>query len=111
MFFARGGIRECRNPMSNPRRPEKLASVLGDMLSRQGYLRACREAELVSHWHEYVGDKIASVTTCTESSDGVLYVKVHSAPWRQELSFLKQSILSALRKKSDCATIRDIVFY
>ncbi len=97
--------------MKKSRPPQKLGTILDNVLSQKGYLSACREAEVVHKWPQLVGDRIASVTSCTESTNGVLYVRVQSSPWRQELSFLKQRILAELKQKTKCASIRDIVFY
>ena len=91
--------------------PEKLESILGNVLSERGYLNICKEYEVVSRWKEIAGEKIAEVTECNRVEEGILYVRVSSAPWRQEIIYLKQQILIQIKNITGCDTIKDIVFF
>jgi predicted nucleic acid-binding Zn ribbon protein len=94
----------------NRRRPvEKVGDVLESLLSQKGLLSACREWDVVHKWPQFAGERIAAVTSATRCENGTLYVQVATAPWRQELTYVKQQLLSAIQVK--CATITDIVFY
>ena len=90
--------------------PEKLNSILNTFLSSKGYLSSCKELSVISHWKEIVGDSVAAVSYCKNVENGILYVKVSSSSWRQELSFLEKDILSKIGTSTDCHTITDIVF-
>jgi predicted nucleic acid-binding Zn ribbon protein len=90
--------------------PEKLNSILNYFLSARGYLSYCKENSVVDHWSEIVGESLSAVTRCENVEDGILYVKVQSAAWRQELSFLKKEILSRIPPITNCHSITDIVF-
>ena len=90
--------------------PEKLNSILNSFLSSKGYLSSCREFSVISRWKEIVGDSVASVSYCDNVENGILYVKVSSAAWRQELSFLKKNILLKISSSTECCSITDIVF-
>ncbi len=90
--------------------PEKLGDVLNSILADAGYLSICKEYAVVHQWPDIVGEQLAGVTECTRAEDGVLYVRVASAPWRQELAYLKKEILKKILRETDCATIKDIVF-
>ena len=96
--------------MSIRNSPEKLGSILGDILSERGYNTMCKEYEVISKWVEIVGERISEVTECSRIEDGVLYVKVSSAPWRQEMVYLKQEILKQIKSRTGCDTIKDIIF-
>ena len=52
--------------------PEKIDSILSDILSERGYLTICKEYDVVSRWKEVVGERISSVTECirVENSHG-----------------------------------------
>jgi len=89
--------------------PEKIGSIVENILSQHGYLNKCKEENIVFKWSELVGNDIAQVTECTRTENGILYVKVHSASWRQELSYMKQTILKKIWPH--CRTIKDIRFY
>lgn len=91
--------------------PRKLGDIINSVLSERGYLNACLEVDVVQKWPHIVGEAVAKVTECTDAREGVLYVRVSSSAWRQEISFVKQEILNKIREKTRCTTIRDIVFY
>ncbi len=97
--------------MSASRRPEKIGGIVESFLSDSGYLTACKEHEVVAKWPELVGPAIAKITECSRVEDGVLYVRVKSAPWRHEISYLKSTILSKVFETTGCKTIRDIVLF
>jgi predicted nucleic acid-binding Zn ribbon protein len=97
--------------MSLRTRPEKLGSVVATVLAERGYLSVCREYDVMRSWRGIVGDRVAAATECTNVENGTLYVRVTSAAWRQEISYLKQEILASIRQKTSCTTIRDIVFH
>ena len=92
-------------------KPQKLGEIIESVLSERGYLKASREAEIIPQWPKIVGERIAQATECTEVKEGVLYVRVSSASWRNELSFFKEKIIGMIRAQTKCGTIRDIVFY
>jgi predicted nucleic acid-binding Zn ribbon protein len=91
--------------------PEKIGSIVEAVLSQRGYLKACRELNVVRAWPQIAGAALADNTECTRVDEGVLYVRVPSAPWRQEISFMKQQLISRIRSETGCMTIKDIVFY
>jgi predicted nucleic acid-binding Zn ribbon protein len=91
--------------------PEKIGAIVDSLLAERGYLAPCREWNALHKWPDIVGEKLASVTECARVENGVLYVRVASSPWRQEISYMKQHILDSIKKETPCTTIRDIVFY
>jgi predicted nucleic acid-binding Zn ribbon protein len=90
--------------------PEKIDSVLSSYLSKRGYYSYVKEYIAISHWKEIVGEEISSISKCIGIENNVLYVAIDSAPWRQEISFLKKDILNKIKFVSQCNTIKDIVF-
>jgi hypothetical protein len=80
------------------------------VLAANGYLAICREGQVLEKWSEIVGARLAEVSECTNVENGILYVRVPSAPWRQEMSFFKEKILSQIHAQTKCRTIKDIVF-
>jgi predicted nucleic acid-binding Zn ribbon protein len=91
--------------------PEKIGAIVDELLSDRGYLVRCKELNVVRAWPSIVGDQLAKVTECSRADQGVLFVRVSSAAWRQEISFMKQLLLSKIRMETGCTTITDIVFY
>jgi hypothetical protein len=91
--------------------PEKIGAIVDSVLSERGYLIICKELSVLRAWPSIVGESLRNITECTRVEQGVLYVRVVSAPWRQEIVFMKQQLLSKIRRETGCATIKDIVFY
>jgi predicted nucleic acid-binding Zn ribbon protein len=88
---------------------ETVGSILDEVLADSGYLAVAREGALLEQWPRLAGVQIAAVAKAERVEDGVMYVRVSSASWRQELAYLKQTLLDKIQK--ECSTIRDIVFY
>jgi len=65
----------------------------------------------VAAWEKIAGKRIAEVTECERVDEGLLYIKVKNASWRQELSYMKDRIKESIVKETGCESIRDIVFY
>ena len=95
--------------MSRKTPPQKIGSLVESLLAECGYLSACKEQEILVRWAEIAGSAVAAVTECTRAEDGVLYVRVLTSPWRQELTYLKPQLLDKIKRQ--CATITNIVFY
>ena len=91
--------------------PEQLSVILNSFLSKKGYLSSCKELDVIYRWKNIVGDTIYSVSKCNNIEDGILYVKIDNASWRQELSFIKNEILKKIYFETRCKSIRDIIFY
>jgi hypothetical protein len=91
--------------------PEKIGAIVESVLSERGYLIICKELSVLRAWPSIVGEALMGITECTRVEQGVLYVRVVSAPWRQEIVFMKQQLLSKIYRETGCTTIRDIVFY
>ena len=66
-------------------------------LKRRGLKRRVDQASVVDAWPELVGPQIARVTTAEGvSEDGVLFVRVTTAGWMQELQMQSRTILQRL---------------
>ena len=91
--------------------PASVGEILGAFFKEKGYDVALKEWEVVENWRLIAGERVAEVTECENAEDGVLYVKVKSAAWRQELTYLKDVIKESIIRETGCETIRDIVFY
>ncbi len=96
--------------MTKQREPEKIKGLLESVLNRRGYLTACREAEITINWTRIVGERLAQVAECKGVDNGILYIRVPSSAWRQELSFMEKHILESIRKNTQCTSVKRIVF-
>ena len=83
--------------MTDDSPPTPLAEALASYLRRAGLARRVEQAEVVERWAELVGPQIAAVTAPESvTADGVLRVRVASAPWAAELSLMTPRILARL---------------
>jgi hypothetical protein len=95
----------------NRQEPQRIGRVLEEVLSESGYLTVCKEYGIVQKWPAIAPERLAAASKCERIENGILYVKVASAPWRQEAVYLKENILRKIQKEFGCPTIKDIVFY
>jgi predicted nucleic acid-binding Zn ribbon protein len=77
--------------------PTPLADVLTSYFKQAGLTKRVQQAGIIEEWAELVGAQIASVTAPESiTPDGVLRVRVATAPWANELSLMTPKILARL---------------
>ena len=91
--------------------PQPIGQVLERVLSENGYLTTCKEYGIVQKWASIVTERLAAASRCERIENGILYVRLASASWRQEAVYMKEKILLKIQKEMNCPTIKDIVFY
>jgi predicted nucleic acid-binding Zn ribbon protein len=75
--------------------PTRLAEALASYLKRSGWAKRLQQADVIEHWADLVGPQIAAVSQPQSvSADGVLRVRVATAPWATELSLMTPRILA-----------------
>jgi predicted nucleic acid-binding Zn ribbon protein len=83
--------------MADKRPLTPLAQALDAYLKSSGLDKGVERAEVVRRWAELVGPQIAAVTAAESvSEDGVLRVRVATAPWANELSLMTPRILARI---------------
>ena len=74
-----------------------LAEALASYLKRSGFSRRLDQAGVIEDWPRLVGPQVARVTSPESvTPDGVLRVRVATAPWANELSLMAPAILAQL---------------
>lgn len=68
------------------------------------------ETYLVTYWEKLMGTSIAQRTEKIYISKGVLFLRISSAPLRQELVLAKSGIISLLNKEMGAEIVTDVVF-
>jgi hypothetical protein len=91
--------------------PQRIGAIVSEVLSERGYLSVCKEYGIMRKWPAIAPPTLAFDSRCERIEDGILYVKVASAPMRQEAVYLKEKLLRRIQKEEGCPTIKDIVFY
>jgi predicted nucleic acid-binding Zn ribbon protein len=96
--------------MNRRKDPEKIGSIVENILAERGYLTICKEYEVVEAWPRIAGERLARVTECRNVENGILYVKVFTASWRQEITYFKRQLIKRIHEETGCTSIREIVF-
>jgi predicted nucleic acid-binding Zn ribbon protein len=94
---------------SRKRKMSPLGDILEQMAKFYNLDDQIRENQVIAKWPEIVGEMMASVTEPIRVKDGILYLKVKNASWRNELIFQKINILRNIEKFTDKRIITEIV--
>jgi predicted nucleic acid-binding Zn ribbon protein len=77
--------------------PIPLSEALTSYFKQAGLTKRVQQAGIIEEWAELVGPQIASVTAPESiTPDGVLRVRVATAPWANELGLMSPRILARL---------------
>ena len=69
-----------------------------------------RAYQVVGDWEPTVGEAIGRNTEISRVENGTLYVKAATSAWRNELVFMKPSILKKIKENYPDSGIEDIFF-
>ena len=93
---------------SRTKSPKPLATSLSTLLRQLGIDHKVKESLAIGQWPNWVGEKIATVTTAEKVIDGILFVKVKNSTWRNELIYMRGQILSKIEKEIGPGVIKEI---
>jgi predicted nucleic acid-binding Zn ribbon protein len=84
--------RSNRPPKS---RPVAVSEALEGYLKRSGLARRVGQAQMIPDWPRLVGPQIAAVATPESiTPDGVLFVRVATSSWMNELQLMTPDIIA-----------------
>lgn len=85
--------------MSEHGRPTPIGEAIAGFLQRHGLARRIAQASIIAEWDQLVGPQIAAVTEAESiTADGVLWVRVATSAWAQELSMMTPGILARVNQ-------------
>ncbi|MCC5929330.1 MAG: DUF721 domain-containing protein [Cyclobacteriaceae bacterium] len=85
-----------------------LRTAIQDMLKQYRHRDKYEEKRLVASWTKLVGKPIADRTEKVYINDKKLFVKVNSAPLRQELNQKREQILSIIHEEFGADLVKAI---
>lgn len=88
-----------------------LKDVIDSMLDAYKLRGKFDENKLINSWESIMGKPIARRTDKIYMKNKVLYVKLNSAPLRQELTMSKTKVLEILHRDFDKNMVIDVLFY
>lgn len=90
------------------RRPAAVADLLSAFLRGTPAEKRLKEGGIWLVWESAVGSRIASHAAPAAFRDGTLTLTVDSAPWMQQLSFLKRELIAKVNEKLGEEMVKDI---
>ena len=90
-------------------RPVAVSEALAGYLKRAGLARRVGQAQMIPDWPRLVGPQIAAVATPESiTPDGVLFVRVATSAWMNELQLMGPQVMTAVNGGSAGARIKTI---
>jgi len=90
------------------RRPAAVADLLGSLLRGTPAEQRLKEGKIWLVWEAAVGSRIASHAAPTAFRDGTLTLHVDSAPWMQQLNFLKKELVAKVNAELGEEMVKEI---
>ncbi len=87
-----------------------LAELIKEFSRQENVSAKLMAYQVVGDWDKIVGEAIAKNTEISRIENGILYVKAATAAWRNELVYMKPSILKKIREKYPDSGVEDIFF-
>ncbi|MBI3788312.1 MAG: DUF721 domain-containing protein [Ignavibacteriales bacterium] len=91
-------------------RAKPLGEAIEELVQSLGIKKKLHEYEAVLQWEQIVGEQIAKVATATRIIKGVLFVKVKTSTWRNELTIRKPEIMKKINTTIGEEIVNDIKF-
>jgi predicted nucleic acid-binding Zn ribbon protein len=86
-----------------------LSQAMSKMIDDNGMRRKYNELEIRDAWDQVCGTMIANHTKSVRLQRKKIWVKIESAPLRQELSYRKEDLVQKMNEQLGHSLIEDIV--
>jgi len=83
---------------SGARTPQPISGLIDKVMGNLGLSQSYRGWQVVTLWPEIVGEYYAARSRAIRFSEGVLFVAVEDAAWRQELAMQVDEVLKKIHK-------------
>ena len=90
--------------------PEPMHNVIDALIATLGIRQKLDQYSIIPLWPDIVGAQVAKVTAIERIENGVLFVHVTNAPWRNELTFRRKELLHKIHLTMNGDVIKDIRF-
>ena len=81
-----------------------------DFLKEENLEHTYKQKQLIANWEQIMGKTIASRTSKIFFSDKVLFVKLSSAPLKNEMLRAKDQLLQIIEKEMGPGEVKDVRF-
>ena len=90
------------------KRPAPISGLLSAFLRGTPAEKRLNEARIWVVWEQAVGSRIASHAVPAAFRDGVLTLAVDSAPWMQQLTYLKEELIAKVNAELHDEMVKEI---
>lgn len=91
--------------------PKLIAGIIDEAIERAGLTDTLNEQRAAAAWIDVVGPAINRYTTRRYVDKGVLHVYMTSAPLKNELSFNRDRLITAINRVVGTDVINDVQFH
>lgn len=91
--------------------PKHIAGIIDEAINRAGLTESLNGQRAAAAWIDVVGPGINRYTTRRYVDHGVLHVYLTSAPLKNELSFNRDRLISAINRAVGAEVITDVQFH
>ena len=92
------------------RNPQRVGAILEKTLKKMSLDRKLKEHEVWNIWNSVVGEHVSRHAQPDFMRNKILFVKVSSSPWMQQLYYMGKGIVEALNKRLGAHVIEEIRF-
>ncbi|MFI5204460.1 MAG: DUF721 domain-containing protein [Flavobacteriales bacterium] len=89
---------------------QSLAQVIEKVINSYKLGDKMKEMDLIKAWEEVMGKAVATRTREITVRNKILYLRLNSAPLREELMHSKKQLITILNEKAGAQLIEDIHF-
>ena len=89
---------------------QKIDQILKSFIQKSPYKNRLEETHALVVWPTVVGETISRQSKPIRITDGILFVKVEHAVWKQELYMQKTTIIKKLNRYLQKNIVKDIRF-
>lgn len=90
------------------KRPAAIADLLAEIFQDKPAGKRLKEGKIWLVWERSVGEQIAARARPAAFRDGTLTISVDNAPWMQQLTYLKEEIITRLNKNIGDEMVKEI---
>ena len=87
-----------------------LKEALEDYFKEKRWDKKIRGYQVINYWEEVVGEEIARNTQPIKIQDQILFLRVKSSVWANELNLRKGEIINKINLKTKEQTVSDFRF-
>jgi predicted nucleic acid-binding Zn ribbon protein len=90
-------------------KPQNLHEAIEAMMKHFNLEKKYREKQVLAYWHEMMGESVSKRTKELYLHDQKLFVRISSAPLKQEIVLMRSKIIAKLMLKFGEVLVKDIV--